>query len=461
VEVDWPSRIAVQKLALGRPWLLLERDNTGSLALRRLLASRPRPTDASPASDDATAATLPAISIGRIAVDDGGLRVVDRAVSPPFAIDLQPARAQLEGLSTEDGKPARLDLRASVGPSAELILRGTLGRLGGPLSFDASGELREFAVPRTNPYLVQHVGWRTTEGRLTTKVQCRIDGDALSAKTDVRLSRLSLVRASAPDEAQKRVGLPLGLLTALLKDRRGDISLSFPVSGRLSDPRFDFRDTVWSAIRTVAVHAITLPVSWIGRVRFTPDSKIERIEVEPIPFVPGTATLTPDGEARTSRLTAFLDQLPAVRLALAAAPSSRDIDELRRRPLETAIDRAMRRGPLSRPEAIARLHAEQFPGQPVPERPEAAFTALLEARTLPASQVSDLLAARLVAVRDVAKRAGIDPARLPDSSATRRPGAVDSQVELEVVQPEASKTSGITEILRRLGISPRTAEPDR
>src|SRR6185312_1701575 len=219
--------------------------------------------------------------------------------------------------------------------SAELTLRGTLGRLGGPLSFDASGELREFAVPRTNPYLVQHVGWRTTEGRLTTKVQCRIEGDALSAKTDLRLSRLSLVRASASDEAQKRVGLPLGLLTALLKDRRGDISLSFPVSGRLSDPRFDFRDTVWSAIRTVAVHAITLPVSWIGRVRFTPDSKIERIEVEPIPFVPGTATLTPDGEARTSRLTAFLDQLPAVRLALSATPSSRDIEELRRRPLET------------------------------------------------------------------------------------------------------------------------------
>jgi hypothetical protein len=38
---------------------------------------------------------------------------------------------------------------------------------------------------------------------------------------------------------------------------------------------------------------------------------------------------------------------------------------------------------------------------------------------------------------------------------------VDSQVELEVVQPEASKTSGIAEILRKLGISPKTAEPDR
>jgi hypothetical protein len=65
-------------------------------------------------------------------------------------------------------------------------------------------------VPRTNPYLVQHVGWKNDRGRLTTKVQCRIDGDALSAKTDLRLSRLSLVRASASDEAQNRVGLASG-----------------------------------------------------------------------------------------------------------------------------------------------------------------------------------------------------------------------------------------------------------
>ena len=94
-----------------------------------------------------------------------------------------------------------------------------------------------------------------------------------------------------------------------MKDRRGDITVSVPVGGRLSDPRFDLRETIWSAVRTVAINAITLPVSWIGRVQFSADSRIQRIEVDPLPFEPGTAELTPDGRTRVTRVTAFLEQL--------------------------------------------------------------------------------------------------------------------------------------------------------
>jgi hypothetical protein len=169
-------------------------------------------------------------------------------------------------------------------------------------------------VPRTNPYLSSQLGWQTREGRLTTTLACRIDGDTLSARTDVRLSRLQLVRAANHDESQTRIGLPLGLITTLMKDRRGDIRLSFPVGGRLSDPRFDLRETIWSGVRTVAINAITLPVSWIGRVHFTPDSRIERIQVDPVTFEPGTAILTAQGEGQVARLAAFLDRLPDVRL---------------------------------------------------------------------------------------------------------------------------------------------------
>src|SRR4029453_17334335 len=100
----------------------------------------------------------------------------------------------------------------------------------------------------------------------------------------------------------------------LLKDRRGDIVVSFPVGGRLNDPRFDFRDALWSAMRTVAVNAITLPVSWIGRVHFTSDSRIERIQVDPVTFEPGTATLTPEGDGQVARLPAFRDALPQAAL---------------------------------------------------------------------------------------------------------------------------------------------------
>jgi hypothetical protein len=84
-----------------------------------------------------------------------------------------------------------------------------------------SAELRHFAVPRTNPYLVHHVAWEARDGWLSTTLRCRIDGEALDARTDIRLSRLQVARASVQGQAQARLGLPLGMIVSLLKDRRG------------------------------------------------------------------------------------------------------------------------------------------------------------------------------------------------------------------------------------------------
>src|SRR5207244_10749779 len=136
----------------------------------------------------------------------------------------------------------------------------------------------------STPPLRREVGCRSTEWRTASKLQCRSDGQVLSAKTALRLRRLQIVRAAASDGAQARIGLPLGMLTSLMKNRQGDINVTLPIGGRLDDPRFELGEAIWGAVRAVAVNAITLPVSWIGRVRFRGGSKIGRIDVEPAPL---------------------------------------------------------------------------------------------------------------------------------------------------------------------------------
>jgi hypothetical protein len=458
LELDWPQRMTIKQLALVRPWLLVERDPQGGLPLRTLFAPSASVPGATPAADATTGGEPFAVSVARLATEDGAIRIVDRAISPAFAVDVQSAALQVTGFSTASAAPARVDLAARVGASAELALRGTIGAFGGPLKLDLNGELREFALPRTNPYLLSQVGWQTREGRLTTKLVCRIDGDVLSARTDIRLSRLQLVRTASHDETQARIGLPLGLITTLMKDSRGDINLSFPVGGRLSDPRFDFREAIWGAVRTVAVNAITLPVSWIGRVHFTPDSRIERIQVDPVTFEPGTATLTQQGEGQVERLVAFLDQLPDTRLALTPIVSPQDAEALRRTKLEAAIDRTARQERLSRDQAIARLFAQQRPGQPVPDDPAATLKALLKRLPLPTGELSDIGGRRLAAVRATAKRAGIDSERLVDGQVTQRDDG-GSRVEIDVREPDEPRPSKFREALRKLGLPLKEATP--
>jgi uncharacterized protein DUF748 len=452
IDVDWPARVTVDRVALSQPWVLVERDDKGGLALRSLLTSRAdscKPEPCAPA--EASNVEPLAVSVAHLTVDGGGARVVDQSVSPPFAVDLQFASLKVDGLSTADAKPARLDLSGRLGSGSELVLRGTVGALGGPLRVDVNGEVRDFAIPRANPYLLRQVGWKSTEGRITSKIQVKIDGQALSAKTDIRLSQLQVTKGAASDGAQSRIGLPLGVITALMKNRRGDINVSLPVGGRLDDPRFELSEAIWGAVRAVAVNAITLPVSWIGRVRFTPDSRIERIEVDPVPFEPGTEMLTEEGRAKVTRLAAFLDQLPEVRMSLTPVVSSADVEALRRRPVEAAIDQLARQHGLSRDAAATRLFAQRFPSDPVPSAPGTVIASLVEAQTVVPTDVTDLAARRLDAVKGTLKRAGIDGGRLPEAKPVQRDGR-DGQVEANVLEPETPQPSKIREMFKRLGV---------
>jgi len=472
LDVDWPRRVHVRQLALQRPWILLERDASGALPLRALLPTpttgaaptrgAPPPTSAStPGGGTNGQATIPVV-LGQLVIDGGGARVVDGGVTPPFAVDLASLALRMDGLSTAPGaKPARMDLKARVGTDGLLSLHGTIGPVRGPLRVDLDGELREFAMPRTNPYLLSQVAWEARDGWLTTSLRCRIDGDNLDAKTEILLSRLQVARASGNDEAQARIGLPLGTIISLMKDRRGDIHLALPVGGRLSDPRFDFREVIWSTLRNAAVKAIMAPVSWIGRVQFGADSRIQRIEVDPIPFEPGTATPTLSGQDQVTRLVAFLDQTPEARMTVTAVVSRLDIDAMRQPAVDAAIERVARDARISPDAAAARVFQERFPRRPLPETADALRAALLESETPPAEAVSALADKRLEAMRATVKKAGIDPSRLLEAKRAEGTEGDDPQVKLDLMQPETPRRPGrrAPEFLRRLTRATDTASP--
>jgi Domain of Unknown Function (DUF748) len=451
LDIDWPRSVKIGQLALRRPWILLERNESGAFPLRALLApptaaepttgATPAPNAPTPRAERKVQASMPVV-LDQLVFEEGGVRLVDGGLTPPFAVDVAGLALRLDGISTAPGaSPARIDLKGRVG-DGQLSFRGTIGPVSGPLRLELDGELREFAVPRTNPYLLNQVAWEARDGWLTTKLHCRLDGDNLDAKTEIVLRRLQVARAGGHDEAQARIGLPLGMLVSLMKDRRGDIHLAFPVGGRVGDPRFDFTEVIWSTLRNAAVKAVTAPVSWIGRVQFGADSRIQRIEIDPIPFEPGTATPTPDGQEQATRLVAFLDQMPETRLTATAVVSRRDLATMKQPALDAAIERVARDARVSPDEAAARVFQERFPRRPVPATADAIRAALLEVEPPPADAVSKLADRRLEALRATVKKAGVDPSRLVDAKPAASAVGDEPQVKLDLVDSEGPRRPG-------------------
>jgi uncharacterized protein involved in outer membrane biogenesis len=453
LDVEWPRRIAVAQLGLQAPWILMERDKQGAMAMRELLPPTANGA-ASPASsgpEKSPPAQPLAVTIGLLTVEEGGARVVDQSIAPQVALDLRRLALRAEGVSTAPGTKAQIDLKGQAGAGTVLALRGTVGSMGGPLEFDLSGELRGFDAVRANPYLVRALAWQAAQGLVTARVEGHVRDDALNARVDVQLSQLQVLRA-APSEGAGGVGagLPLNVAVALLRDSRGDIRMSVPVGGRLSDPRFDFRETIRSAIRTVAINAITLPVSWIGRLHASPDSGIERVEVDPIRFQPGSAVLTADGRTQTARVAAFLGKVGEVRMGLVPVVSERDLAMLRRQAAEAAVDRLVGGGRISAEAAAAQLFRERLPGRPVPSEPGATLAALADTEASPAHAPA-LAQRRLETLLAAFKEAGVPQARLVESPLVERPDSTEGAIELNLLEPDAPRRSQLLQTLRGLG----------
>ncbi len=443
IDVQWPSRVAVERVVVRKPSATIERDEKGALPLlamvRRpapegpaasppLAASPPAPSPppaaepaaptpaASPAAPPGAGPPALAIEVGEVVVEDGYGRFVDRTLSPPHSEELSRLAVNLKGLSNAEGKRGRLQVQGVIGGTGAIQLQGDVAPLGQKLFVDLEGELRDFAIPRNNPYLDRLLAWVAREGRVSTKVHFRLDGDRIDATSEIVVGRLDLAPSGAQDkdEVKRRIGLPLGLIVALMKDVHGEIRLNVPVSGSISAPEFSLGEAIWTAVRNVIVNVLTAPFKLIGRL-FTRDNKIEGLDIDPIRFPPGAATVAGPMEEQMKRLGEFLRNSPGIRLTLAPVVSGADMASLKTQEVTARVQRLQREQRLADfAAAAARLHRERFPGKPVPKTPEEIVAALREAEPAPEEAGRTLAARRLEATRGALTKAGdIDAGRLP------------------------------------------------
>jgi len=440
VDVQWPGGVRVTSLDIDKPWILFEREASGRFPLVDLLTPRVgaagKPAPASPRASDARS-PMEAIdvSLGRLTLTDGFGRFVDRTTEPDFAEELSAVNVTLLGLGTTPTDKAHIAVRATVGPSAALSISGELGTVGAPKGVDVLFTLGGYAAPRANAYLDTLFGWTARQGTLALAARYRIEGDELDATNDAGLEGLEVVRSPVRATPPKwPIGLPLDTFVSLLKDHRGHVEVSMPVHGRLSSPEFDFGDAIWSALRGLAFKTVGLPFTLIGTLFVSEDSRIESLSVNPVTFLPGTATPRPEMGEHLDRLAGFLRDKPGIRLRLRPVLTVADAEPLKLEALRGRLrERANNGSEGALRDAALRVFTRRFPKREPPASLDELLTALAAETRAPAAAATALGERRVAAVRDALAGRGVDAERLAAQTA---PAAVEGEgtgrVEFEI-----------------------------
>ena len=433
----YPTSLRIREVVLRKPWALVERTREGSLELASLLARRWRQQLPAPAAAAGAGPASPPqvrVAVNKLTLQDGFLRFVDRTTGPNFAEELSGISLAAEGLGTSARRHGTVDLRGTLASGNTLTVRGQVGALAGPPFLDLIVDVKDYPVLRLNPYLDRLSSWIARQGAVTASLHYKLAGDDLDATNEVTLVGLEMEPGGKGREVEQHVGLPLGLLVSLLKNRQGEIHLSIPVSGRLSSPSFDYHEAMWTAIRNLAIRLVSLPFSWIGGMYYTADARIDSIQVYPVPFQTASAVPTTAGGEQLQRLATFLRESPAIRLRLRPVTTVADVSTLRRQALDARLA-AAGSDPTARHQAAVALYAELFPRRQPPPSSEALLDELTRETPTPPRALRALSTDRAATVRDALVRAGIAADRVEPAEAR---AAVESEgegrVEFEIVR---------------------------
>ena len=459
IDFAWPTHARVARIRLKAPVSEVDRAADGTINVQKLFVPKPvgsppaAPPQAPAAAPAAPSSAAPAKSPGlletmelhfkEIVLEDGYVRFLDHTTQPPFSQDVSKLNISVKDLSNKRSQRASLLMQALIGGDSALNVRGELSAIGAPTYVDLTAQLDKFTLAAANPYMDQVLAWIIRRGDLTAKLEYKIDNDKLDAKNDILVGNLRVAPSRPSDEVKKRIGLPLGLIVALIKDGSGNIHVNVPITGTLTDRQFDFSDAIWTAVRNVIVNILKAPFRAIGGL-FTSGDKIDELRVDPLVFPAGSPVLSPELERQTVRVADFLRQAPYVGLTLSSVTSPADVEALKERAVAERLERFQReQGIADLPTALRRYYQVVVRDAQLPMKVEDQLVLLRKREPHPAERLAELRQRRLDATRErLAKVEGIPEARL--QAAPEGPPAGAPPAAAEPPSPGGRVEFGIT-----------------
>jgi hypothetical protein len=332
VEIGYnPTTVAIREISLADFYSRIVVNPDGTLNVQGIVAPDGAAKDnaamqaspSRPAGDNAVLSPPVPVRIDTVTLQGGAIRFSDRYVKPNYSASLVEIGGRLTGLSSDENARADVDLRGKLEGSAPLEIVGKVNPLSKDLFLDLKVDFRDMELSPLTPYSGRFAGYAIQKGKLSLGLKYHIEKRALEAENKVFLDQFTFGEAVDSPDATK---LPVRLAIALLKDRKGEIHLDLPVSGRIDDPKFSIWGIVWKIVGNLLIKAATSPFALLGAI-FGGGEELSYLE-----FPPGISSVPAAASAKLGNLVKALTERPALKLEIEGhVDSDRDKEGLRQK----------------------------------------------------------------------------------------------------------------------------------
>ncbi|MEI6702377.1 MAG: DUF748 domain-containing protein, partial [Deltaproteobacteria bacterium] len=343
-----PFSLAVRQVSLSNLYSRIEVRKDGTLNLQNLVdkpeKEKPAPTakgdeknhtpktaeSQSPVPATTAEATdkkaKSPIAIGSITIQDGTISFTDRHLPQTFNSTFYNLGGRVSGLSSEESRLADVDLRGNLENHSPLQITGRINPLREDLFVDLKISFKDIDLSSVTPYSGTYLGYTVEKGKLFLDLKYLIDKKQLHSENNVFIDQFTF---GTKVVSEKAANLPVRLAVALLKDRKGEIHLDLPVTGRTDDPKFSIWGVVWQVFKNLIVKAATSPFSMLSSM-FGGGQDFSSVQ-----FAIGSSRLTAPEEQKLTAFAKVLADRPGLKMEIKGyVERERDAEGYRRELLD-------------------------------------------------------------------------------------------------------------------------------
>ncbi|KVU38074.1 AsmA family protein [Burkholderia ubonensis] len=268
---------------------------------------------------------------GEFVLQNGRVNYTDNFIKPNYTANLVAIKGTIGAFGTDSTTSAPVDVAANLAGNGPITIKGTVNPLIAKPALDLTATAHDIELTNLTPYSAKYAGYPITKGKLNVDLHYQLANDQLSANNHIFIDQLTFGDHVENDTATK---LPVKLAISLLKNSRGEIDVSLPVSGSLSNPEFSVGGLIWRAVLNLIAKAVTSPFTLLAHAFGGGGEELGYVE-----FAPGSDELADAQQKKLDTVVKMLNEKASIRLDLIGrVDPDKDTPGLR----ETYVDRLVR-----------------------------------------------------------------------------------------------------------------------
>lgn len=181
--------------------------------------------------------------VDRFRVESGELNVTDHSEQRQFYMRLYPINLAADKISKKNRR-IHASLNVHVSPSTNLNMSIGINPINYK-DFEIHYNMKGLPLVVLNPYLTALTSFPFEKGILDCDGNWHVDNGNIESQNHLILHGPKLMRRVKGESTNK---IPMRMLFRLMRNNSGIVESDLPITGNLSDPKFELKKAVWDAM---------------------------------------------------------------------------------------------------------------------------------------------------------------------------------------------------------------------